>query len=432
MNVRALRWLIVLLAGFAPAGAIDLRQRSESSSKQFVIFCEDVRLRQRVAGFVEEVKTDVLRLLGESDRWKAPIVITLERASVLQPGEPPATLRLIETQPGFKVEIDVKIGDDPSLVNLQKHIIRALLLEYAYRDSGVSGGMSFVESPWWIVEGLIEMERRRETGADSDVFRRLVETNRLPPIESFLGEKPEELGPTALAVDRALAMCLLQLLVEQPDGRGNLARLVRAGPQSNGDPAALLATAFPVFGRGLHTLQKWWTINLARFAAVDRYQGLTAEETDKALAPLLHLEMAVNKAGDKSSFAVAEFDKYLKLPASRAVLASRHAEIVALSASSHALYRPVLADYEQIFSLLARGKSRGVRDRLVKVEQYRSFVLHRSSEIADYLNWFEATQMGSRSATFDNYLKTANAISEQDRKQKNPIARYLDEFEQEL
>lgn len=432
MNVGAWRWFFVLLASLAPASAIDLRQRSESSSKQFVVFSDDVRLRQRVAGFVEEVKSDVLRLLGEGDRWKAPIVITLERASTLQPGQPPVVLRLIETQPGFKVEIDVKVGDDPTVVNLQKHIIRAVLLEYAYRHTGVVGGTSFVESPWWIVEGLTEMARRRDSGVDTDLFRRLVETNRLPPIESFLGEKPDELGPTALAIDRALAMCLLQLLVEQPGGRESLARLVREKPKSDGDPLALLAKEYPIFGRGKQTLQKWWTINLARFAEVDRYQGLTTEETEKALASLLRLEVAINKAGDKRTFGVAEFAEYLKVPASRAALTSRHNEIIALSLRADALYRPVLADYEQIFSLLARGKSRGMRDRLAQVEQYRSFVLRRSSEIADYLNWFEATQMGSRSNMFDNYLKTANEISEQDRKQKNPIGRYLDEFEQEF
>jgi hypothetical protein len=432
VNARALRWLVVLLAGFAPVRALDLRQRSESSSKQFVVYCEDVRLRQRTASFVEEVKADVLHLLGERDRWKAPIVITLERSSTLQSGEPPVAFRLMETQPGFKVEINVKFGDDPTAVNLQKHIIRAVLIEYAYREAGVTGGMPVVEPPWWIVQGLIEMNRRRESGVDADLFRRLVETNRLPPIESFLGEKPDELGPTALAIDRAIAMCLLQLLLEQPGGHEKLAHLIRAAPRSNDDPVALLAREFSVFADGRQTLQKWWTINLARFAAVDRYQGLTLEETDKELARRLQIEMAVNKAGDKKTFGVVEFDQYLKLPASRAALAGTRAEILALSTRAHALFRPVLADYAEIFALLARGKSRGVRDRLAKAEQYRSFVLRRASEIADYLNWFEATQMGSRSETFDNYLKTANEISEQDRKQKGPIARYLDEFELEF
>src|SRR5258708_2789197 len=117
MNARAWCWLAMLFAGCIPVSGIDFRHRSESSSKQFVVFCEDVRLRQRVASFVEEVKADVLRLLGETDRWKAPIVITLERASTLEAGEPPAKLRLIETQPGFKVEIDVKVGEDPASVN---------------------------------------------------------------------------------------------------------------------------------------------------------------------------------------------------------------------------------------------------------------------------------------------------------------------------
>src|SRR5207253_3007219 len=128
-------------------------------------------------------------------------------------------------------------------------------------------------------------------------------------IESFLGEKPEELGPTAFAVDRALAMCLLQQLIEQPDGRESLARLVRNAPQSDGDPVALLTREFPALGRGSQTLQKWWTINLARFAAADRFQGLTTEETEKALAPLLQFEIVVNKAGDKRTFGVAEFDQ---------------------------------------------------------------------------------------------------------------------------
>lgn len=432
MKAPALRWLVVLLAGVAPVRAIDLRQRSESSSKQFVVYCEDVRLRQRTASFVEEVKTDVLRLLGEHDRWKAPIVITLDRSSALQSDAPPVAMRLVETQPGFRVQIDVKIGDDPTTANLHKHIIRAVLIEYAYRDAGVTGGMPVVQPPWWIVEGLIEMNRRREAGADAELFRRLVKTNRLPPIESFLGEKPDELGPTALAVDRALAMCLLQLLVEQPAGRQKLASFVRAAPQSNGDPVASLTKEFTVFGKGGQSLQKWWTINLARFAAVDRYRGLSVEETDKALTRLLQIEMAVDKGGDKKTFDVAEFDQYLKVSASRAALSTTRGELVELSTRASALFRPVLTDYVQIFSLLARGKSHGVHDRLVKAEQYRSFVLHRCSDIADYLNWFEGTQMGSKSDTFANYLKTANEILEQDRKQKNPIARYLDEFELEF
>jgi hypothetical protein len=433
MNCRAMLWLAALCAvGSMPAMALDLRQRSESGNKQFVVYSEDVRLRQRVASFAEEVKNDVMRLVGEGDLWKAPIVITLERATTMELKEPPARLRLAETQqPSFKIEISVKIGDDPAAVHLQKLLVRAVLLEYAYRYTGVSAGQPVVEPPWWIVEGMLETARRREEGTDTALFQRLVEANRLPPIEKFLTEKPDELGPSALAVDRALAMSLLQLLVEQPDGRKKIGKLLRDWPQSDGDPATLLARHFSDLGTG-PVLQKWWTLNLARFAAVDRYQGLTAEETEKELGPLLGIELVINKKGEKKTFAIAEYPEFLKLPGSREVLEGRFHEVVALGTRASILCRPAVVDYAEILSLLSKGKTRGVKERLAKTEEYRQRALKRSSDIADYMNWFEATQMKTRSGAFDNYLKTAADIAEQERKQKGLVGRYLDEIEKEL
>jgi hypothetical protein len=432
MKARALLWLAASVAICLPVRGVDLRARSESSSKQFVVFSTDIRLRQRVASYAEELKADVLQLLGDSDHWKMPIVITLERASAQDSAAPPAQLRLVDTPAGQKIEINVKIGDDPASVNFQKYLLRALLLEYAYRGIPVKGGTAYVEPPWWVVEGLVEMERRRDSGIDSDLFRRLVEANHLPPLEGFLMEKPEQLSPTAVAVDRALAMGLLQMLADQPRGHENLAHLVRAWPQSNGDPMALLAKQFPAVAGNRTTLQKWWTVNLARFAAVDRYQALTVAETDKTLADLLEVELVINKAGEKKTFAVADFAHFMKLPASRTTLAGRQTEIIALGTRANALMRPVVTGYEEILALLSRGKTHGLRDRLEKVEAYRAVVLRRTSEIADYLNWWEATQLKSRSGEFDNYLKTANEISEQDRKQTGPIGKYLDELEQEF
>lgn len=431
MKMRIVLWLAALIAtGSMQAHALDLRQRSESGNKQFIVYSEDVRLRQRVASFAEEVKTDVLRLVGEGDLWKAPIVITLERATPMDQGAPPARLRLAETQPGFKIEINVKIGDDPAAVQLHKLLLRAVLIEYAYRYTGVSAGQQVVEPPWWIVEGLLETARRREQGTDAALFQRLVEANRLPPIEKFLADKPDELGLAALAVDRALAMSLLQLLAEQPEGRRKLGKLLRDWPQSNGDPAALLARHFEFLGTG-PVLQKWWTLNLARFAAVDRYQGLTAEETEKELGPLLGVELA-NKKGEKKNFAIAEYAQFLKLPGAREALEGKFSELLALSTRANILCRPAVVDYAEIVSLLAKGKTRGMKERLAKVEEYRQRALRRSADVADYMNWFEATQMKSKSGAFDGYLKTAAEISAQERKQKDLVGEYLDDIEKDL
>jgi hypothetical protein len=233
-------------------------------------------------------------------------------------------------------------------------------------------------------------------------------------------------------VDRALAMGLLQMLVDQPDGHVNLAHFVRDWPQSSGDPMALLAKEFPAVASNPQTLQKWWTVNLARYAAADRYEGMTVADTDKALSGLLQVELVVNKKGEKKTFAVSDYAQFVKLPASRSTMAARHAEILALATRANALMRPVMSDYEQIFALLSRGKTRGLRERLAKVEEYRALVSQRTSDIADYLNWFEATQMKTLSGAFDNYLKTADELSERDKKQKGQIGQYLDEMERDF
>lgn len=433
MSPRALAVLVLVLlrAALPHAEALDPRERSDSASKQFTIYCEDVPLRMRVVSFVEEVKRDVLQMLGEREGWKAPIVITIERASPARGQEPAATVRLVESLPGFKVQIDVRIGRDPSDVNLQRQIVRAVLLEYAYREVGVRGGAKFRETPWWIIEGCVELSRQREHGPNTDIFQRLLETNKLPPLENFLMERPDELGSTIRALDRALAACLVQLLAAQPDGRAGLARIVRAWPQSDGAPLTLLKKEFPTIAADEATLQKWWTLNLARFAAADRYQGLSVEETDQQLAPLLSLEIPTGKDREKKTFALADFAQYLPLPASRTVLAERHARVIALSTRANAVFRPILVDYEAAFALLAQGKTKGVSERLASIQKYRTDVLQRMSDIADYLNWFEATQQTGRNHDFDEYLKTAREISEAERRHRTPIARYLDELERE-
>lgn len=433
MSRMAMAVLAVLLAALLPAAAIDPRHHSDSASKQFSVFCEDVPLRMRVVSFAEEVKRDVLQLLGEKDAWKAPIVIAIEAKSTSRPGEPPAQVRLIESVTGFKIQIDVRIGEDPSEVNLQKQIVRAVLLEYSYRGTGVQGGTAFREAPWWVIEGAIQLVQQREVGVRTDIFKRLIKVNKLPPLDDFLTEKPDELGDTMRAVDNLLAACLLQLLTSQPGGRAALAGLVREWPESNGDPVALLKRKFPELAADEATLQKWWTLGLARFAAADRFQGMTAEETEKELALLLSMEMPTGKGGEKQTFAVGDFAKYIKLPASRPLLAERHTLIVALSTRAHVLYRPVLVDYEKAFALLARGKTGGVRELLANVEDYRASVLRRISAIADYLNWYEATQLGGgHSHAFDAYLKTAREISEQEKHYSDAVTRYLDEMELEF
>jgi len=427
--------LALVTCAVAPVQAVDVKDRSVSSSRQFIIFCPDVGARGRVAGFAEEVKASLLTLLGEGDRWKAPVLITLERAETLAPGTPAVRLQPIETPQGTRIQIDVALGDDPAAVNLPKQIVRALLLEIAYRDrGGIKGGQPYVEPPWWLIEGALQNFRQREEGIDVALFQGIVATDKIPPIADFLSLHETPLGATAQAVDAAYAMCLVELLIGQPNGRANLARLLRNWPDRSDDPVSALTKDFPALGAGGETLQKWWTLNVAHFSAADRYKGMSVEQTDSELSELLEFELVINKAGDKKRFTLSEFEKFVKLPSSKAAMQNIQGSLVRLSTRANALFRPVIVDYEKIFAQLARKKTRGITERLAEIQRYRDVVLHRMAAIGDYLNWFEATQFGARSHAFDSYMKVANeAAAEELRVRANdPIGQYLDGLEQEF
>lgn len=431
------RGLLLVLAGslaVLPAQAVDPRQRSDSSSRQFTVYCEDTALRQRVASFAEEVKGDLIQLLGEqrdTDRWRAPIVITLAPRKTAEYGLPPVVVRPVQSDFGFRVEIQVRIGSDPADVFLQKQILRALLLTYSYGSAGIKPDEVFVEAPWWVVEGALQMFRRRDRGVETAFFKKLVATGQLPPIDEFLIEKPADIGPTALAMDHSCAMALLDLLVEQPRGRGGLAQFIRDWPRGTHDPIAALVAAFPALS-DRETIQRWWTVSLARLAAADRYTGLTLDETDRALTEKLRVTVTIDQAGKRRTFDLSEYRDFVKLKSSRDALLGSEKSLVALAASANPLFRPVIAGYQEIVTALAAGKTRGIDERLAKVAAYRQQMIERMAKIEDYLNWYEATQLGTRTGVFDSYLKTAKEVEKQKGQASEQITKYLDQLEGEL
>jgi hypothetical protein len=229
-------------------------------------------------------------------------------------------------------------------------------------------------------------------------------------------------------------MCLVELLLEQPNGRANMGRLLRRWPELHDDPVAALMKEFPGLGQDGGGLQKWWTLSVARFSASSRYRGLSAEQTDKELASVLEVEVVTGKKGEKKKFAVEDFAEFVKLPGSRPAMLATSGALVRLSTRANAIFRPVVAEYEKICGLLARRKTRGLAQRIANVERYRHAVLHRMAEVTDYLNWFEATQFGVRSDAFDGFLKAAAQLSADEAKARasGPVARYLDQLQEEF
>lgn len=430
--MKPLGALFLLLLLVVSASALDPRARSISSSKQFIVYCEDRELRGRVVSFVEDVKQQVYDQLGAGDYGtRIPIVV------MLRPGEAktPVTVRLLHTVDGPTIHVDARFGKNPADVHLQKHVIRAVMLDFLYRGRKALGaGEQYVEAPWWFICGVIENLRRKDRGIDSSFFRRLVETNRLPLIEQFLKGHGLELGATAAAFDSACAMVLVEMLVEQPDGKIRLAKLMRSWPDVHHDPVTALVQAFPALGDGAESMQKWWTLNFARFSAMDRYLGLSGEDTDRELAKLLEFSVVVDKQGKAERFSISQFMEFVKLPGAKKALNQQRASILALSTRANAVSRPVLTGYDEIFTLLAKGKTKRIAEKIHDLEVYRQTVLHRMTEIDDYLNWYEATQTGGSTEPFAAYLRAARRADNNPELSSNDqaISDYLDILEEQL
>jgi hypothetical protein len=424
--------ILISLSMASGVFAVDLKNRSTSSTGQFVIYCDDRDVRARIASFVEETKGRVLGLLRERDDWDYPVVMTVDRVAS-DKEKAGVFLRLIQTVGGGKVEMTVRVGDDLSSIFLQKHVIRAVLLELAYRDRAIPNGKPVLEPPWWLVEGMIESFRRRDGQLNADVFKDITDSSGLPSLQKLVTQPPLVIRGKVSVRNRAGALCLLEALLSLPNGPENLARLVKEWPEVGMDQMGALARHFPVLAESEKSLAKWWSLQFARFANSERWQGLTLEATDKELSDALKLQIVIDKKGTSQTYSIADFAKFESLPGAIQSLRASQVRLIALSTKSNPLFRPVIGDYERIVSSLIAGKTKEVAQKIAETEIYRKSLVERMAMIKDYLNWYEATNPQAVEGVFDDLIREIDASLPPPLPPVDPrISKYLDSFEKEF
>ena len=429
-----LRSVVLLLAMISEGWSIGvISKKSISDSGQFIIYCDDLQTRLRLGDVVEESKKGVLTLLGEkADHWKSPVVVNATRRNAAMPGHPVSSVRLIEVDEGGKVEFDFCVDADPGEVRLEPQIVRAILLEYSCRNrSSIKGGEVYMEPPSWLVEGAVRIFHWRDQENRSDVYKALIESEHAPKLEELLAQDASHLDSTSLALYQACSVALVQLLVDLPGGRANLASYLRDTQRDN-FKIEDLKKHFPSIGDGGQSLEKWWTLSLARLSASERYKGLSLEETDLRLQGLLTLQLPGKKKGETQKFTLDQFGEFLKIKESKSGLLQMSAALLALQVIATPPLRPVITNYQGICDELAKGKTKGVAEQIAAADKNRRMILQRMNDIADYMNWFEATQSTVRSSTFDAYLKAASELTAKQPRRQDPISRYLDNLETEF
>ena len=409
-------------SGFAAA-----KPRSTSTSRQFLVYGADVRVRGAMCELAERTKSNLLRLLGQRDGWKTPLVVNLDYPRANYPDAPIAQLDLSQLGYGLKLQLNLLLTGEMKGRPVQRELLRAILVEMMYRNrANIAAGTPYVTPPDWLVEGVLALEPGRDLDDDAELLRTIVASQKIAPLEEIVSQKRARLDAPSRQLHSAYSRALVQLLLGNPGGNSQLAGFINDLPDAPNDRMADLRAHFPeTLGRAPG---KWWALSVAGLSANDRYQMLSAAETATRLDRALRFSLPA-KDGTEREYSLGEYNSYRKLPAHREALGQVGQRLQLLGAQAHPSYRPLVQEAYELTESLARGQTRGVAPRLARVASYRAVIEQQGTAIDDYLNWFEATQSKTSSGAFSQLIEARRKEDEALPRRRDPISVYLDSIE---
>jgi hypothetical protein len=420
MTRHAILILSILLCQSLQAA---LPGRSVSPSHQFIIYGGDATLRGAVSKLAEQTKGNLLALLGQRDRWKTAIVINLQPEQANLPEIPPAELRLSQTGSGMKLQLDLTIAQNLDASLMERELLRAILLEMIYRkESDIPPGVAFVEPPDWLLDGVLALTPGRDR---APLVEALSVSQKKMSLEEFLRQRPELLDSAGSMLYRACSFALVQSLVDEIGGRARLARYIDSLPNASNDPVADLKAQFPLLAGNA---EKTWQSALTRASSAQNYQLLTFIESERRLDELLRAKIP----NTEKSLDLSDLARRKASAAEKAALNQLDQALFLFISQANPVLRPVAREYQQMAALLARGKRRGIAKRLTRLQNTREQLTARMSDVDDYMNWFEATQLPARSGVFADYLRAASQPQAIGPRRRDPISVYLDTLEDQF
>jgi hypothetical protein len=414
--------LILLIYVWQPVRA-GLPAHSVSPSRQFVIYGADAAVRGTISELAEQTKTNLLALLSQRDEWRTAVVINLQPQQANLPEIPSTDLRVSQTGFGVKLQLDLIVGQNPDGSLIERQVLRAILLEMIYRDEDeLKPGTTLVEPPNWLVEGALALTPGRERVTLAEA---LSNTDKGKSLEEFLSQRFGLLDSAGRMLYRAYSVALVQLLLDEGGGRRRLARYIANLSHGSNDPVADLKASFPQLREDL---EKKWRSTVVQLREHQTYQLLTFAESERRLNELLQAKISdrSRNRGQPEPANLSEVARQKVSLEEKAELNEMSRSLLLFVPTAHPVLRPLAREYQQIAALLARGKRRGIAKRLSHLEGTRKELAARMSDIDDYMNWFEATQMESESGTFNDYLKAANKSQVSVPRRRDPLSVYLD------
>lgn len=400
--------------------------RSISPSRQFVIFGADDILRGAVSGLAEQTKSNLLVLLRQHDDWRTPVIVNLQPQQANVPELPPADLRFSQTGFGIKLQLDLTISKNLDVSLVERELLRAILLEMIYRNQPhISAGAVLVEPPDWLIDGVLALSPGRDRGP---LIEALADTDKPMSLEKFLGQRRRLLDSTGRTVYRAYSLAFVQMLLDEKQGAARLAQYIDHLSGASNDPLEDLKAKFPLLGEKADGV---WQLAVKRLKTLKTFRLLTFAESRRRLDELLQIKISEPNKPVKL-VSLDQLAVHKPSASEKMALDQLRRDLLFFVPQANPVLRPIAREYQQIAALLVRGRRRGMAKRLSRLEITREQLASRMSEIDDYMNWFEATQMRSGSGDFTGYLKAANQSQLPSRKRRDPLSIYVDALEDQF
>jgi hypothetical protein len=282
-----------------------------------------------------------------------------------------------------------------------------------------------VEPPDWLIDGALALAPERDHGT---LIEAVANTEKPLPLERFLRQQAKLLDYTGRTLYRAYAFALVQTLLDGKNGGAQLAKYIDHLADASNDPIADLKAQFPSLG---DDAERTWQLALNRLRSLQTFRLLTFAESERRLDELLRVK--ISEPGKPVKVVGLDELAQHKLSASeKMALDQLKRDLLFFVPQANPVLRPIGREYQEIAALLARGKRRVVLKRLSRLELTRQQLAARMTEIDDYMNWFEATQMNSGSGNFTGYLKAVDQSQVPAPRRHDPLSVYVDALEDQF
>lgn len=402
--------------------------RTVSESGQFIVFAKDSAPRMKVARELEDIKRSIIHTLRARDVWKMPILVNLEAERPNRQRRPNAfSIGFLESEgDNLRIQLDIF---DPSFANtpdFQVEIIRALLLEIAYREIPMKAGRAFQLPPDWTVEALYERLRIRESGTKPAAYSSLLAAESPPELRDFLKLRADSLDTTSRTLYRAQALALLEALQELPDGTQGVHAYI-AAPRRNPATVEEITSVFPSLAEDKSALGRRWLLALARGSATNRADLLGSRETGKELDRILEIKALPDPKNPEVAAMSGPYalESIARSQNGRFILNQLNEELLRLSLRAHPMFQALVRDYLQIVRDLIAKPKRRVDKRIASAEEIRAGLRRQNSEVESYLDWVETTKIQSNDETVSTAISEADTI-ESPPLRPDAISRHLD------